>query len=61
MEITVTAKLLVVLIGLVVIGSAVMVRIIVSVYAMRRHDQEDLSRWENEGGAAPNQGDYLPY
>lgn len=54
-------KVLLMLIGLVVIGGVIAARVICSIYAMRRQDYVDVSRWENEGGAVLSDNECLPY
>lgn len=55
------SKFLMLLVGLLVIGGVIAARVICSVYNVRRQDNEDVSRWENEGGAVPGERDWLPY
>ena len=54
-------KVLMMLIAMIVVGGFIAVRVICSVYAVRRQDGEDMSRWENEGGAAAGQREWLTY
>lgn len=55
------SKLLMLLIGLIMVGGVIAARLICSLYRVRRQDSEDVNRWENEGGAVPDEREWLPY